>query len=151
MRLIKVIRQSCKESVVSSFFNRPYSITTSKNGLTKENTRSKWVSKENVYQGSIFSKTLKRIIKNHSLSLSKQQTQATDIHEEEVRMSINLLHVKGTSEKLQPILRSHKIRSTFSNETTLIEITLRHGCSPIKLLHFFRTPFLMNSSERLLL
>ena len=30
-----------------------------------------------------------------------------------------------------------------------IEITLRHGCSPVNLLHNFRTPFLKNTSERL--
>ena len=32
-----------------------------------------------------------------------------------------------------------------------IEITLRHGCSPIHLLHIFRTPFLKNTSEWMLL
>ena len=34
-------------------------------------------------------------------------------------MSINLPYVKGTSEKLRRILRSHKIRSTFYTENTL--------------------------------
>ena len=32
-----------------------------------------------------------------------------------------------------------------------IEITLQHGCFPINLLHIFRTPFLKNTSEWLLL
>ena len=32
-----------------------------------------------------------------------------------------------------------------------VEITLRHGCSPVNLLHIFRTPFLKNTSGRLLL
>ena len=32
-----------------------------------------------------------------------------------------------------------------------IEITLRHGCSPVNLLHIFRTPFPRNSSGWLLL
>ena len=45
--------------------------------------------------------------------------QATDIQEEEIRMSINLLYVEGTSEKLRRILRYHKIRSTFYTEKTL--------------------------------
>ena len=45
--------------------------------------------------------------------------QATDIQEEEIRMSINLPYVEGTSEKLRRILRSHKIRSTFYTEKTL--------------------------------
>ena len=34
---------------------------------------------------------------------------------------------------------------------TSIEIALRHGCSPINLLHIFRTPFLKNTSGWLLL
>ena len=32
-----------------------------------------------------------------------------------------------------------------------IEIALRHVCSPVNLLHFFRTPFLKNTSGWLLL
>ena len=32
-----------------------------------------------------------------------------------------------------------------------IEIALRHGCSPVNLLHIFRTPFPMNASGWLLL
>ena len=32
-----------------------------------------------------------------------------------------------------------------------IEITLRHGCSPVNLLHIFRIPFLKNTSGQLLL
>ena len=32
-----------------------------------------------------------------------------------------------------------------------IEITLRHGCSPVNLLHIFRTPVTRNTSEWLLL
>ena len=32
-----------------------------------------------------------------------------------------------------------------------IEITLRHGCSPVNLLHIFRTPFSKNTSGCLLL
>ena len=32
-----------------------------------------------------------------------------------------------------------------------IEITLRHGCSPVNLLYIFRTPFSKNTSGRLLL
>ena len=33
----------------------------------------------------------------------------------------------------------------------LYEITLRHGCSPVNLLHISRTPFTINTSERVLL
>ena len=59
----------------------------------------KQVLKENGYQESIVNKLYKRINNNHSFSQSQQLTQATDIQEEEIRMSINLLHVEGTSEK----------------------------------------------------
>ena len=34
-------------------------------------------------------------------------------------MNINLPYVEGSSEKLRPILRSHKIRSTFNYENSL--------------------------------
>ena len=41
------------------------------------------------------------------------------------------------------------------NEVSLlcnfIDIVLRHGCSPVNLLHIFRTPFLQNTSGWLLL
>ena len=69
--------------------------------------------KENGYQESIICKILRRIINNHSLPQSQQLTQATDIQEEEIRMSINLPYVEGTSENLRRILRSHKIKSNF--------------------------------------
>ena len=35
--------------------------------------------------------------------------------------------------------------------SNFIEITLRHGCSPVNLLHIFRTPFTENTFWRLLL
>ena len=35
-------------------------------------------------------------------------------------------------------------------QSNFIEITLRHGCSPVILLHISRTPFLKNTSGRLL-
>ena len=40
---------SCKESVISSLFNRAYSIITSKENLYKENDRIKQGLKENEY------------------------------------------------------------------------------------------------------
>ena len=36
-------------------------------------------------------------------------------------------------------------------QSNFIEITLRHGCSPVNLLHYFRAPFYKNTSECLLL
>ena len=110
---------SCKESVISSLFNRAYSIITNKDDLHKENARIKQVLKENGYRESIINKIFRRITNNHSLPQSQQLTQATDIQEEEIKTSINLPYVEGTSEKLRRILRSHKIRSTFYTEMTL--------------------------------
>ena len=96
-----------------------YSIITYKDDLHKESARIKQVLKENGYQESINSKIFKRITNNHSLPQSQQLTQATDNQEEEIRMSINLLYVEGTTENLRSILRSHKIRSTFYTEKAL--------------------------------
>ena len=108
----------CNESVVSSLCNRAYSIITNKDDFGKENARIKQVLKENGYQESIICKIFKRIINNHSLPQSQQQTQATDVQEEETTMSINLPYVEGTSENRRRILRSHNIRSTFYTEST---------------------------------
>ena len=143
---------SCKESVVSSLFNRAYSIVTNEDDLTKENGRTKQVSKENGHQESIISKSFKRITNNHSLSQSQQQMQATDIQEDEIKMSINFPHVEGTSEKLRLILRSHKIRSTFNAENTFCKLLCKPedrvatdngsniayeiGCSNCKIVYF---------------
>ena len=110
---------SCKESVVSSLFNRAYSIITNKDNLHKENTRIKQVLKENGCQEGIISKIFRRITNKYSLPQAQQLMQATDIQDEEIRMSINLPYVEGTSEKLRCILRSHKIRSTLYTEKTL--------------------------------
>ena len=110
---------SSKESVVSSLFNKAYSIITNKDDLHKENARIKQLLKENGYQESIISKIFKRITKNHNLPQSQQLTQATDIQEEEIRMNMNLPYVEGTSKKLLRTLRSYKIRSTFYTENTL--------------------------------
>ena len=100
-------------------FNRAYLIIINKDFSDKENARIKQVLKENGCQESIISKIFKTITNNHSLPQSQQLTQATDIQEEEIRMSINLPQVEGASEKLRRILRSHKIRSTFYTEKTL--------------------------------
>ena len=110
---------SCKESVVSSLFNKAYSIITNKYGLHKEVARIKQVLKENGYQESIISKIFKRITNNHSLPQSQKLIQATNIQDEVTKMSINLPSVEDTCEKPQRILRSHKIRSNFHTGKTL--------------------------------
>ena len=56
-----------------------------------------------------------RITNNHSLPQSQQLTQVTYIKEEEIRMSINLLYVEDTSEKLWCILRYHIIKTLCVN------------------------------------
>ena len=112
-------KQFCTESVVSSLFNRTYSIITNKDDSAKENSRIKEVLQENEYQESIIGKIFKRITNIHSLPQSQKETQATDIQKEEIRMSITLPWVEGTSEKLQRLLKSRKRRSTFYIENTL--------------------------------
>ena len=74
---------------------------------------------ENGYRESIINKIFRGITNNHSLPQSQQLMQTTDIQEEEIRISINLPYVQGTSKKLRRILRSHKIRSTFYTEMAL--------------------------------
>ena len=51
---------------------------------------------------------------------------------------------KRCSENMQQIYRRVPMLS-------FTEIALRHGCSPLNLLHIFRTPFFKNTSEGLLL
>ena len=88
---------SCKESVLSSLFNGTYSVITNKEDLRKENARIKQVLKENGYQESIISKIFRKITNNHDLLQSQKLTQATDIQEKEIRMSINLPFVEVTN------------------------------------------------------
>ena len=118
-----------KESVVSSFFNRAYSIITNKDDLHKENARIKQVLKENGYRESIINKIFRRITNDHSLPQSQQLTHVTDIQEEEIRVRINLPYVEGTSEKLRRILTFYKIRSTFYTEMILLKLL----CKPKEL------------------
>ena len=108
--------------MVSSLLNRAYYIITNKDDSTLENPSIKQVLKESGCQESNISKIFKRITDNHGLSQSQRLMQATDIQEEEIRMITDLLYVEGTSEKLQCILISHKIRSFFSTKGTLREI-----------------------------
>ena len=67
---------SCKESVVSG---------------TKGNVVIKQVLKENGCNGSIIGTSFNIITNNHSFCQSLQQTQATGIKEEMIRVSINKL------------------------------------------------------------
>ena len=60
---------------------------------------------------------------------------------------------KGVLKLCSKFTVEHPCQSVISinSQSNFIEITLRHGCSPVNLLHFFRTPFPKNSSGRLLL
>ena len=46
---------------------------------------------------------------------------------------------------------SYLLKKSLMENFIFIEITLWHGCSPVNLLHIFRTPFLKNTSRWLLL
>ena len=60
---------------------------------------------------------------------------------------------KGTLKICSKITGEHTYRSVIliKLQSNFIEITLRHGCSPVNLLHIFGTPFPRNTSEWLLL
>ena len=60
---------------------------------------------------------------------------------------------KRCSETKQQIYRRNPCRSVLSIKLlrNFIEIAVRHGCSPVNLLHIFRIPFPMNTSGWLLL
>ena len=60
---------------------------------------------------------------------------------------------KGVLKICSKFTGEHPCRSAISTKflCNFIEITLRHGCSPVNLLHIFRTTFLKNTSGRLLL
>ena len=57
---------------------------------------------------------------------------------------------KRCSKNMQQIYRRTPTPKCDFN-SNFIEITLRHGYSPVNFLHIFRTPFLKNTSGRLLL
>ena len=56
---------------------------------------------------------------------------------------------KGVLKICSKCTEEHLIRNTISRN--FIKIALRHGCSPVKLLYIFRTPFPKNTSGSLLL
>ena len=59
---------------------------------------------------------------------------------------------KRCSENMQQFMGEYPCRSVISIklQSNFIEIALRHGCSPVNLLHIFRTPFPRNTSGWLL-
>ena len=61
--------------------------------------------------------------------------------------------VKGVLKMCCRFIGEHPCRNVISIklQSNFIEITLRHECSPVNLLHIFIKPFTKNTSERLLL
>ena len=61
--------------------------------------------------------------------------------------------IKGVLKICCKFTGEHPCRSVISIklQSNFIEIKLRHGCSPVNLLHIFRTSFLKNTSGGLLL
>ena len=60
---------------------------------------------------------------------------------------------KGFLKLCRKFTGEHPCRSVISKklQSSFIEVALPHGCSPVNLLHIFRTPFSKNTSGRLLL
>ena len=81
----------------------------------------------------------------------------------EIAFSVNINNVqkqpskgvlwKRFPENMHQITGEHPCRSAISIklQSNFIEITLRHWCSPVNLLYIFRTPFLKNTSEGLIM
>ena len=63
--------------------------------------------------------------------------------------SIGVLR-KRCSENMQQLYSSRSVISV-KLQTNFIEIALRHGCSPVNLLHIFEIALFKNTSGRLLL
>ena len=76
-------QSSCNESLVSSSFMSIFHYYL-KDNLTKENAIIKQSLEENEHQESIISKSFSRIYNNYSLSQSQQQSQVTEVEEEEI-------------------------------------------------------------------
>ena len=87
------------------------------------------------------------LICNYSLDylMLKQTSTRSSLPEVFLRKGILNIYSKFTGE--------HPWRSAISIKLlcNFIEITLRHGCSPVIMLHIFRTPFLENTFGWLLL
>ena len=60
---------------------------------------------------------------------------------------------KGVLKICSKFTEEHQCQNAISIklQSNFIEILFRHGCSPVNSLHIFRTPFLKNTSRRLLL
>ena len=93
---------------------------------------------------------------NLSLVIDKFFCQSTNARENCESSHPEVFPGKGVLKicsKFSKFTGEHPCRSAISITLlcNFIEIAFRHGCSLVNLLHIFRTPFLKNSSGRLLL
>ena len=66
---------------------------------------------------------------------------------QELKTITDKISPKYMQRNMQQITEEHPCRSTISIKL----LALRHGCSPVNLLHIFKTPFVKNTSGELLL
>ena len=93
------------------------------------------------------------------LNLNRCLHTATEVHSEPCQLSASMEQSpemflrKGVLKICSKVTGEHPCRSAISIKLlcNFIKIALRHGCSPVNLLHIFRTPFLKNTSGWLLL
>ena len=105
--------------------------------------KTSWKDKKNSYQGKNFFHVFQFSFLLSSLFfLLLLRSSHTDVF---LGKSVLEICSKSTGE--------HACRSAISINLlcNFIEIALRHGCSPVNLLHILRTPFCKNTSEGLLL
>ena len=91
--------------------------------------------------------------KSHKVKLKQTRERMTENQKNTKQPSKGGLR-KGYSEYMVQSYRGeHPCRSAISIkfQKNFIEITLRHGCSPVNLLYIFRTPFPKKTSGGLLL
>ena len=122
-----------------------------------------WIFSKNKYHEAKFSKKLET--KQSSYCNLKNQIKSCFTYLLIIMDRNQTLLINPQKQPSRGVLRKRflKICSKFTEEhprrsgiwtkllCTFIEITLRHGCSPVNLLHFFRTPFPKNVSWGLLL
>ena len=94
-----------------------------------------WVL-QNSYEHLFLQKNSGRLLLNFTLKQSSHP---------EVFIGNGILKICSEFTGEQPFRRVVLIKF----QSNVIEIILRHGCSPVNLLHIFRKPFSKNTSERL--
>ena len=86
-----------------------------------------------------------------SIQIYKEQWKACYSHWHCHSLNLSIKDVTRSSKMLSDVVDTAGEISVLITQSNFIEITLRHGCSPVNLLHVFRTPFSRNTSGWLLL